>query len=114
MSTISPTLEFKVLTFHLFSNRAALSKVRAELSQTLPDASAFPSTKDMEQLPYPSAVISEGLRISLGTAHRQTRVSPDEVMVFDDGRKQWHIPAGVSASATPPVPVIRVSRRENN
>ena len=52
----------KVLTFHLLSNRAILSKLRTDLGLALPDANAYPSLKDMEQLPYLSAVISEGLR----------------------------------------------------
>lgn len=78
--------------------------MRAELELVLPDASAYPSLKDVEQLPYLSAVISEGLRISMGTANRQTRVSPNESMVFDDGDRQWHIPPGVRASVISPVP----------
>ena len=93
----------KVLTFHLLSNRAVLSKLRAELGLALPDANAYPSLKDMEQLPYLSAVISEGLRISMGTANRQTRLCPNKSMVFDDGNRQWHIPAGVSASVMSPI-----------
>lgn len=93
------TSGLKTLTFHLLSNPAILSKLRAELKQALPDANASPSIKDMEQLPYLGAVISEGLRISMGLSKRQTRISPDEKMLFHDGNKQWYIPAGVSASA---------------
>ena len=88
----------KILTFHLLSNPAILSKLRAELKQALPDVNALPSIKDMEQLPYLSAVISEGLRISMGLSRRQVRISPDEKMLFHDGDREWDIPAGVSAS----------------
>lgn len=53
----------KVLTFHLLPNRAVFSKLRTELGLALPNVKAYPSLKDMEQLPYLSAVISEDLRI---------------------------------------------------
>ena len=96
-------LRQKVLTFHLLSNRPVLSNLRAELRLALPDANAYPSLKDMEQLPYLSAVISEGLRIAMGTANRQTRICPNKSMVFDDGDRHWHIPADVSASMMAPV-----------
>lgn len=83
------------MTFYLLSTPRVLSKLRAELKEALPDASSSPSIRSMEQLPYLSAVILEGLRISMGTSNRQTRISPDEVMVYNNGKKQWRIPAGV-------------------
>ena len=32
----------------------------------------------------------------MGTSNRQTRINPDDAMIFNDGKKQWRIPAGVS------------------
>ncbi|KAK3170072.1 hypothetical protein OEA41_009457 [Lepraria neglecta] len=90
--TVSWTLS--VITFYLLSIPRVLSKLRAELKEALPDASSHPSIKDMEQLPYLSAVILEGLRLSMGTSNRQTRINPDDAMVFNDGKKQWRIPVG--------------------
>ena len=84
------------MTFYLLSTPRVLSNLRAELKEALPDASSHPSIKPMEQLPYLSAVILEGLRLAMGTSNRQTRVNPDDVMVFNDGKKEWRIPAGVS------------------
>ena len=31
-----------------------------------------------------------------GTSVRQARISPNEVMTYNDGKKEWHIPPGVS------------------
>ena len=85
-----------VLFFYLLSTPRVLAKLREELRTNFPDTTITPSLKEVEQLPYLGAVISEGLRISMGTSNRQTRVCPDEDLVFNDGSKQWTIRKGVS------------------
>jgi len=92
-----------VLTFHLLSNPDKLAKLKAELREAIPDPSAPLSIKEMEQLPYLSALITEGLRLSMGTSNRQERVCPDETLVFNDGKKQWHIPVGTPVGMTTPL-----------
>lgn len=85
-----------VLTFHLLSNPDKLKKLRSELEKAIPDVGALlPPIKDLEQLPYLTAVISEGLRLSMGTSNRQFRIAPDEAMRFNDGKKEWVVPPGV-------------------
>lgn len=84
------------MTVHLLSTPRVLAKLRAELTAVLPEVSTPMSIRDIEQLPYLSAVITEGLRLAMGTSQRQTRISPNDVMTFSDGKKQWHIPPGVS------------------
>ena len=76
-------------------NPPILEKLKNELEQALPDVDAPLSIKQLEQLPYLTAVILEGLRLSMGTSNRQERVCPDEVLVYGHGDKQWHIPRGV-------------------
>jgi cytochrome P450 len=89
-----------VLTFHLLSNPDKLKKLRAELEKAIPDVSApLPPIKDLEQLPYLTAVVSEGLRLGMGTSNRQERVAPDEAMRFNDGKKEWVVPPGVCRSS---------------
>ena len=83
------------MTVHLLSTPRVLAKLRRELVASRPDLSVPLPIKDIEQLPYLSAVITEGLRLAIGTSQRQTRISPHEVMIFNDGKKQWHIPPGV-------------------
>jgi hypothetical protein len=41
-------------------------------------------------------VIKEGLRLSHGVAGRLYRISPDKPLVYNDGKKEWIIPPGVS------------------
>ena len=84
------------MTVHLLTNPKVLSKMRAELNVALPDLSAPLSINKIEQLPYLTAVILEGFRLALGTSQRQTRIA-HEFMVFNDGKKQWRIPPGVSS-----------------
>ena len=85
-----------VLFFYLLTTPHVLTKLREELMTNFPEKSTMPSLTEVEQLPYLSAVISEGLRVGMGTSNRQTRACPDEVLVFDDGKKVWEIPKGVS------------------
>lgn len=90
------------MTVLILSTPRVLAKLRIELKIAIPDVSASLSIKDIEQLPYLNAVITEGLRLAIGNSRRQTRISPSEVMTFNDGKKQWHIPPGVSI--TPFIP----------
>jgi len=54
----------------------------------------------LEGLPYLTACIQEGLRLSYGVSTRLARISPDSVMIFNDGKKDWHIPPGTPTSMT--------------
>ena len=83
------------MTVHILLNPSILAKLRNELKAARPDVSAPLSMKDTEQLPYLSAVVAEGLRLAVGTSQRQTRINPNDVMVFNDGKKSWKIPPGV-------------------
>ena len=84
------------MTFYLLATPHALNKLRAELKSAIPNPDEHATIKQVEKLPYLNAVILEGLRISMGTSNRQTRINPDGVMVYDDGKRRWEIPAGVS------------------
>ncbi|KAL9104891.1 MAG: hypothetical protein Q9163_000208 [Psora crenata] len=92
-----------IMTVHLLSNPRVLTHLRTELKAALPDVSAPLSIKGIEQLPYLSAVITEGFRLALGTSQRQTRISPNEVMTFNDGKKQWHISPGTPVGIAAPL-----------
>jgi cytochrome P450 len=85
-----------VTTFHLLSNPQVLQKLRAELEGAMPKPSETPTLASLEQLPYLTACIQEGLRLSYGVSSRLQRISPDRPMVFNDGKRDWEIPAGVS------------------
>lgn len=81
-----------VVTYHVLANPEINAKLKFELTDISSKCGRVPSLTQLEKLPYLSAVISEGLRLSFGvTAHLQ-RVSPDQDLLYGD----WIIPAGVS------------------
>lgn len=84
-----------VMSFHLLSNPAILRRLRKELKEAIPDPDTPVPVEKIEQLPYLTACIQEGLRLSYGLSTRLPRVSPVDVMVFNDGKRNWHIPPGV-------------------
>ncbi|TVY35182.1 Cyrochrome P450 monooxygenase [Lachnellula subtilissima] len=83
-----------VITFHLLSNPTILERLRKELEEAIPDLNK------LVPLPYLTACIQEGLRLSYGLSTRLPRVSPVDLMVFNDGKKDWHIPRGTPTSMT--------------
>jgi cytochrome P450 len=91
------------MTFYLLTIPAVLKKLKLELNKAIPDVKNVPEWKELEQLPYLSAVIQESLRFSLGATTRQHRSCPDESMVFDDGKKKWVIPPGTAIATSNPI-----------
>lgn len=87
----------RLIFFHVFSNAEILGRLRAELAG-LPrqSASDIAELKDLEKLPYLTAVLMEGLRLSPGVATRLARISPDRDLSY----KEWRIPAGTPVSMT--------------
>ena len=60
----------------------------------MPNPGTLVSLQQLEQLPYLSAVVSEGLRISTPAPSRVQRVSPDSSLIF----REWDIPPGTPVS----------------
>lgn len=88
--TLTSTHMLSMTTYHVLMNPPILSRLIAQLEQALPDASTPCSLQKLEQIPYLSAVINEGLRISYGSIHRLQRVHPDNALTF----RNWTIPPG--------------------
>ncbi|KAI9641428.1 hypothetical protein NHQ30_010235 [Ciborinia camelliae] len=76
-----------VITYHALANPDILSKLVAEME-------GKSGLKELEQLPYLTAVIQEGLRLSFGVVSHLQRISPDQVLKFHD----WEIPPGTPVS----------------
>ncbi|KAN0093577.1 cytochrome P450 [Hyaloscypha variabilis] len=76
------------ITFFLLEDRGILEKLRSELRTVMPTKDSEISVTRLEQLPYLSAVISEGLRISIGVTARLPRIATDEILKY----KEWVIP----------------------
>jgi hypothetical protein len=96
-----------VITYHLLANPEIVRILRKELEDAIPRLDEVIPLAALEQLPYLTACIQEGLRLSYGVSSRLQRISPDKVMLFNDGKKNWEIPAGVS---TQPSSTLRLFR----
>ena len=90
---------------YLVSHPQALRKLKEELEGAIPNVTDIPALKTVENLPYLSAVVSEVLRLAIGVSSRQTRIAPDEVMRYNDGKKDWAVPPGV-CSLFPDLPLF--------
>ncbi|KAJ4335949.1 hypothetical protein N0V85_009922, partial [Neurospora sp. IMI 360204] len=100
----------RLILYHLFSPpHTILSRLRSELSQSNinlsdPDPTSSYSSRyrELEQLPYLTAILMEGLRLSPALASRMQRVAPDRELVYpqpNDG-KEWVIPRGTPVGMT--------------
>jgi cytochrome P450 len=86
----------KLTSFHLLANPEILQKLKAELASATPNSGTPVPLRQLEQLPYLSGVVNEGLRMSYGVSSRLARVSPDSTLVF----KEWEIPPWTPVSMT--------------
>lgn len=80
--------------FRILDNRPVLQRLQSELREAIPDAKVIPSLTTLQQLPYLTAVIEEGLRIAFPVLSRSPRV-------FQDHTLQCHghvIPPGSAVS----------------
>ncbi|KAI0194578.1 putative cytochrome P450 [Astrocystis sublimbata] len=82
-------------TFHILWNPAIESRLVTELVQAMPDpTSPTLPWAQLERLPFLTAVILEGLRLSFGSVQRLPRVSRQADIQF----RSWRIPAGSAVS----------------
>ena len=81
-------------TFYLLANPTEGRRLKEELLSLEGDPSQQISYQKLQKLPYLSAVISEGLRISTSVAGRLPRVSPTASIDYDT----YTIPAGTAIS----------------
>lgn len=99
LETVAQTLRF--IVYYLYSNPTLLHRLRTEVrdlfSSLGAEARGQPTLAQLERLPYLTAVITEGLRLSPGLATRLARVAPDRELVYDD---KWVIPAATPVSMT--------------
>ena len=92
--TVAHTL--RVLTFHICNNPDILERIREEVRQLELEDFTSLRLRDLEQLPYLTSVIYEGLRLSEGATLRLTRIAPDRDLRYRD----WVIPAGSPVGMT--------------
>ena len=82
--------------YHLLANPAYIARLRVELCSAIPDPAVMHSVAELEALPYLTAVLHEGLRLSKGVPHRFARVSPDVSYRYGDVVIPRGVPVGIS------------------
>lgn len=98
--TVANTL--RMTLYHIYANQQVLCRLRSELAGARDkDRSNNNGSSDLrlgtlEQLPYLTAVLMEGLRLSPGLSTRAQRIAPDRDLVYN-GRI---IPAGTPVGMT--------------
>ncbi|KIN05428.1 hypothetical protein OIDMADRAFT_101996 [Oidiodendron maius Zn] len=100
--TLTTAWALSVTTYHLLTLPSCLRKLKAELEAAIPDPLIAVQLSNLEQLPYLSACIHEGLRLSCGVSSRLQRISPTEPLHFTDAgtSKTWTIPPGTPVGMT--------------
>lgn len=83
-----------IITFHVLNNSEIKMNLRNELFEAIPDEGTMPQWQFLETLPYLSAIIKEGLRMSYGVISRMPRVSPNAILHY----KGWVIPPNTPVS----------------
>jgi cytochrome P450 len=84
-----------VASFHIINNPEIFRKLRAELEEAIPDPLMQLHWQTLEQLPYLTGCIKEGIRLAYGIGSRLPRVSRTDLTY-----KEWTIPAGTPISMT--------------
>nr|UVI58156.1 cytochrome P450 monooxygenase [Aspergillus roseoglobulosus] len=72
-----------ICTFHILNNKQILENLRAELDESFPDKKEM-DLQTLEQLPYLTGIIYEGLRLSYGLSHRLQRICPTDSLKYND------------------------------
>jgi cytochrome P450 len=96
--TVTTAHTLAIIVFHILANQTIQSRVRSELA-TSPTPRTWTS---LSQLPYLSAILNEGLRLSFGVSHRLQRSFPDTELIYKDPKtgEPWIIPRNTPVSLT--------------
>ena len=104
LETTAQIIRFTI--YHIYTNLSLLHRLRIELRDAVCSHPAdtielsnylIPSLSQLEHLPYLTAAILEGLRLSPGTATRSARIAPDRDIVYND---KYVIPKGTPTGMT--------------
>lgn len=85
----------RLILYHVFTDHKVLQRLRQELNAAAAESSGPLPLRTLEQLPYLTSVLMEGLRLSPAIGTRAARVT-DKDLVYGD----WRIPAGTPVGMT--------------
>lgn len=98
---ITTAHHLQTITYHVLANPPILNRLIDELVSTMSTPSSpIPPLKQVETLPYLTAIILEGFRVSCGVCHRLQRISPDREIVYTHDLKTYVIPRGTPVGMT--------------
>ncbi|KAF7172649.1 hypothetical protein CNMCM5623_004799 [Aspergillus felis] len=83
-----------IAAYNVVSNPEIYERLTAELREKIPDPEAKMDLVTLEKLPYLTAVIKEGLRLSFGVVGRLPRTVPKPGAEFHG----YHVPEGTTVS----------------
>ncbi len=95
--TLTTAHMLSITTYHILANPPILNRLCTELGGTIPNAASDPSLQTLEKLPYLTAILNEGLRVSYGSIHRLQCVHPDRTLTFNEWTMPPGTPVGTSA-----------------
>lgn len=82
--------------YFLLRNPGCMRRLSDELEAAMPNESAVLSCAALEKLPYLTAVVHEGLRLSKGVPHRFMRIAPDVSYRYGDVLIPRGVPVGMT------------------
>ena len=85
----------RLILYHVYANDDILQRIRKEIASISTHSPEPFVLKDLEQLPYLTAVLTEGLRLSPAIATRAARITDTDLFY-----KDWRIPAGTPVGMT--------------
>lgn len=85
----------RLILYHVYANEEILRRLRKEITSARAGSSEPIALKELEQLPYLTAVLMEGMRLSPAVSSRLARIT-DKDLFYDD----WRIPAGTPVGMT--------------
>lgn len=94
--TVTTAHILAIMTFYITNNPKILARLQEELSTVMSEQNPSPKWQRLEQLPYLTAVITEGMRIGYGVSHRLQRLFPDTVLQYGN----YSIPTMTPVSMT--------------
>ena len=86
--TLTTAAALSEITFHLLRQPDELRTLKNELAKATANETALLDPVKLEQLPYLTAVIKEGLRLSSGISTRLQRIATDETLVYTAKARQ--------------------------
>ena len=94
--TVTTAHFLSTTAYHILANTEVLQRLQKELREAMPEVSSQIPLVRLEHLPYLTAVIKEGLRLTHAISHRNARVAQDRSLNF----RGWTIPPGTVVGMT--------------